>query len=263
MPRSETFLAAVHYLQEHGWPAIALCNATHQGVGSQHRRRCKSPGKVPLFAWKAWQDRLPPVEELEHGFGFLRDGNVGIVFGPACKLVGLDLDGVSAEALLKEASGGDVPTTPTFRTSRGRRLLFAVAGRFPPNRSLRRGRAELRVLSAGSISVMPPSIHASGRPYVWVKGKHADDIAVAPAPEWLYAIGRRPPSGRPVAAGEVIEEGSRNSTLFRLACAMRRHSCTADEILTALFVVNKRCEPPLSTVELQGIACSAAGYPPA
>jgi putative DNA primase/helicase len=63
--------------------------------------------------------------------------------------------------------------------------------------------------------------------------------------------------------GAPIPEGQRNSRLFKIACALRRHGCTPQEILSAIQVVNRRCVPPLDDAELREIVASAARYRPA
>jgi hypothetical protein len=68
---------------------------------------------------------------------------------------------------------------------------------------------------------------------------------------------------RVLKVGAPIPEGQRNSRLFRIACALRRHGCTPQEILTAVRCVNRRCVPPLDDGELREIVASAARYPPA
>src|SRR5262249_48062247 len=91
---------------------------------------------------------------------------------------------------------------------------------------------------------------------------------LAPAPSWTRKPVVADPkesdrSPAPVPIGESIHEGVRNERLFKIACAMRRHGCTFEEMLHALTFINKqRCLPPLSGVELQGIARSAHGYRP-
>jgi Primase C terminal 1 (PriCT-1) len=65
-----------------------------------------------------------------------------------------------------------------------------------------------------------------------------------------------------VVEGGIIPEGERNNRLFKIACAMRRFGVTAEEILGALRLVNRRCVPALDPGELRTIARSAARYAP-
>ncbi|MBI4574708.1 MAG: AAA family ATPase [Planctomycetes bacterium] len=68
---------------------------------------------------------------------------------------------------------------------------------------------------------------------------------------------------RASAQGEPIPEGSRHTTLTRLAGAARRQGATATEIEVLLAAVNAgRCRPPLPDEEVRNIARSAANYAP-
>lgn len=61
-----------------------------------------------------------------------------------------------------------------------------------------------------------------------------------------------------------IRQGTRNVTLFKLGCAMRRRGATPENIETTLLLENAaRCDPPLDEAEVLRIAKSAAGYVPA
>jgi hypothetical protein len=72
----------------------------------------------------------------------------------------------------------------------------------------------------------------------------------------------RQPCSPGVEEGAPIEEGTRNVTLFKMACCLRRHGGTEGEILGLLRLVNQRCVPHLADQELQTITRSAAKYAP-
>lgn len=114
-------------------------------------------------------------------------------------------------------------------------------------------------------------------------GPHADAMRnydpcrdPAPAPEWLYrmaaqlgGIGGDGASAtdtlvaEPLAEGEVIEEGRRDTILTSLAGTMRRRGFSEAAIRAALSVENEtRCEPPLSEEQVRKIAHSVARYEP-
>jgi len=68
-------------------------------------------------------------------------------------------------------------------------------------------------------------------------------------------------NGHAIGDEERIQKGFRNDSLFRLGCSMRRNGLIQKEIAAALEVRNRdRCEPPLSSAEVQRIAASAAHY---
>jgi hypothetical protein len=126
------------------------------------------------------------------------------------------------------------------------------------------------VLGQGSLTVMPPSKHVSGKHYRWLRGHGPDDGPLAHASEWvskpIAMKGSTTHSGAPRAAhanGESIPQGQRNDPLFRLAAAMRRHGCDQDEVFHALSFINQhRCRPPLGDCELNTICQSAMRYWP-
>jgi len=111
----------------------------------------------------------------------------------------------------------------------------------------------------GGYIVAPPSIHPNGNEYLIL-----DPSPIAPCPEWIpqliQTVGRL--SQRPMAPGASIPESTRNDTMIRNAGAMRRRGMTEEEILAALLVQNKRCEPPLPEKEVQTIAQSVVRYEP-
>jgi hypothetical protein len=256
--------AALDYLGR-GWGARAVCPPDHRDVPPFHRAPCSKPGKRPLGPWKAWQSRLPTLDEVVAQWEVVPASNVGVVLGPVSGLVGVDVDGEEGERILGELSGGDLPRTLTFTTGRGRRLLYAIDRDSDiPTRTLSGRGGEVKVLAAGTLTVMPPSRHASGRKYRWLRGRGPGDIRAAWAPEWLWrhqqGEGARVEA---VEAGAPIPEGQRNARLFKIACAMRRFGCTPAEILCAVRCVNRRCLPPLDDQELRDLATNSSRYRPA
>jgi hypothetical protein len=256
--------AALGYLGR-GWAALAVCPPDHQDVPPFHRATCKKPGKRPLGPWKTWQTRLPTLDEVVAQWELVPAANVGIVLGPVSGLVGVDVDGEEGERILEEVSGGDLPRTLAFTTGRGRRLLYAVdRDSNIPTRTLSGRGGEVKVLAAGTLTVMPPSRHAGGRKYRWLRRRGPGDIRPSPAPDWLWHCQRgQGARDQVIEAGGAIPEGQRNTRLFRIGCCLRRHGCTQDEILAALQHVNRRCLPPLLERELQDLATNSSRYRPA
>jgi hypothetical protein len=246
------------------WAALAVCPPDHRGVPEFHARTCRKPGKRPLGRWKAWQSRLPTLDELAAQWELVPTANVGVALGPVSGLVGIDVDGAEGEQILREVSGGDLPSTLAFATARGTRLLYALhQGTVVATCTFGGQGGEVKVLGQGTMTVMPPSRHASGKRYRWLPGRGPGDVRPAPAPEWLWRDDSMRPTSPAVEAGGPIREGQRNARLFKIACCLRRHGCTAGEILAALRQVNHRCVPPLEGQELKELVRSAVRYPPA
>ena len=264
MRKDACFRSALSYL-DRGWASLALCPPRHQDVTDYHTSTCTNPGKRPLGRWKAWQFRLPTLEELAAQFELVPRANVGVVMGQVSGLVGIDVDGQEGLRLLQEVSGEKrTPGTLAFRTARGMRLLYSLeAGMRVGSWSIHQEEGELKVLGEGSLTVMPPSRHVSGKRYSWIRGKK--NLAVVP--EWVL---RRPGGGKVRRSGSqkvsarrvgiLIPEGQRNERLFRIGCAMRGRGRSEEEILAEIGVVNQRCVPPLDEAELVGIARSVVRY---
>src|SRR5262249_244165 len=146
-------------------------------------------------------------------------------------------------AILNQLSGGEVPATLSFSTGRGFRLLYRMpADCCISNRSVCRESGELRILAGGTFSVMPPSRHPSGLLYRWQRKHCPADIKLGEAAGWVVGARWQSQDQRRqrVKDGQSIPEGQRNSTLFRIGCALRSHGCTTEEILVAIGCINGR-----------------------
>jgi putative DNA primase/helicase len=269
---AECLAAALDYLRR-GWSPLAVCPPDHLSVGKKHAQYCQSPGKAPWGVWKELQARRATEAELREKW---RDNpflNVGIALGPVSGLVRLDVDGEQGEAMLLQASRGDLPVTPEIISGAGRGLLYAIPAGVrlrPTHQHGEQIHSGLSLLGEGSQTVMPPSRHKSGRRYRWAERRGPDEIAAAPLPAWAVALmadsrhgrgcRRGPQAGQ---AGACVREGGRNNVLTSFAGTMRRRGMSREAIEAALLVENRlRCEPPLDEEEVRVIAASVGGYTP-
>ncbi|HWQ91555.1 MAG TPA: DUF3987 domain-containing protein, partial [Clostridia bacterium] len=138
--------------------------------------------------------------------------------------------------------------------------------RYPPGRrvpdkvNLARG---LDIRANGGLVVCPPSLHPSGRRYEWELSSHPDDTPLADVPDWLLAQIDRPKQTQRLKVPDVIPQGCRNDTLFRVGASLRDKGLSHDAILAALREENKtRCDLPLSDDEVESVARQAAKYEP-
>ena len=84
-----------------------------------------------------------------------------------------------------EARWGALPPTLEAHTGGGGRHLWFSSDEALSSAVLAPG---LELKAERAVVVAPPSIHASGRPYVWAPGRSPDDVAPAPVPGWVEAL---------------------------------------------------------------------------
>ena len=183
---------------------------------------------------------------------------IGVPTGERSGVFVVDVDRVGAMGEL-EAKIGKLPKTRTVRTPRGGKHLYFRhrAGITNSPGALPKG---IDVRGEGGYVLVPPSA-----------GYGVEDrspVAEAPA-ELLELLEGRSRSGEPraaarerVPAGEVIEEGSRNQTLFFVALDRKDAGRGQAEALAELLAINAaRCSPPLDAGEVEEIARSAFRFP--
>ena len=155
------------------------------------------------------------------------------------------------------------------------------------------------VRGKGGYILAPPSLHGvTWTRYRWELSSDPADVELAEMPEWLASMCReehrstqvtvpnRPAPKRtstflasieaaggklitedsvalPAPSdGEVVREGSRNTSLFSLARSMRAKNAGTDAILAACLAQNAGYDPPLSEGEVGKIVGSATSKPP-
>ncbi len=224
-------------------------------------------GKMPRErSWPSAEPDLDPdhVAGLWHTWG--KKWNVGCVLGPS-QLVVVEPDTDEARERLLELLGGRLPPVPIVRSGgKSLHLYFRADNGVQPaardGLELRCGRQQV---------VLPPSIHPdTGREYTWLERHELgrDDVELLTVPDavraYFASAGERK---RADPVGDEIHEKNpgRHYTLVSIAGSMRRRGLGAEEIATALLVVNKkRCRPPLDELEVVEIARDVARrYEPA
>jgi hypothetical protein len=232
---SDAEQAAVDYRQR-GWSPLPL---------KMRLKVPKLPKGHPFLGRKA-------TDEEHARFDFRH--NVGIVAGKVSGIIVLD-DDDDGETMRK--NDWRVPPTPTVRTKRGHQYYFRCPEEGLPTFDVA---GKLEVRGDGSYVVAPPSVHPSGAVYEWVISP--DEAELAEPPAWL--IKQAAMRGRRMTAedvGETIANGSRNKTLFSVACTLRRRGLDEETIYLALLGINgAKCETPLDEDEVRKIAGSSARY---
>ena len=217
-------------------------------------------GKKPRVPWEKYQLQRPTEAELIAWWTEQPDANIGIITGRVSgNLIVVDVDYQHRPA---NAPPLPFPTnTVTVRTGNGAHYYFRANGCEIRNSAGRLGPG-LDVRGEGGYVVAPPSIHASGKPYVWEPGWGLDDIEIAALP--VEIAGRLDERRKVEPLPESIVEGERNDRLTSVAGSLRARGAAEAEIRGALGVINQsRCKPPLKDDELRTIAASVSRYEPA
>jgi hypothetical protein len=157
---------------------------------------CRPRGKLPLTAHGV-QDATVDPQQIERWWGRWPDANVGLATGAPGPTV-LDVD--NPQRFREEFDVGLLNEIPTAATARGFHYYF---------RGLERGTIKLsfgELRGRGSYVVAPPSIHETGRVYVWLLAPHGllprlisrlAELAADPR-----GSGEHLPPPRPIAAGD-------------------------------------------------------------
>lgn len=217
-------------------------------------------GKRPLVRWEEFQQRHPSAQEIKSWFKRWPDANLAVVTGEVSKLVVLDLDpphGGEASLADLERQHGPLPQSVEAVTGGGgRHVYFQHPGGVMRNRVGLAPGIDLR--GDGGLIVAPPSLHPSGRPYVWKASHGPDEASLAPMPHWLRALALGEPEhpGHPlthwrylVRAG--VPEGERNNTVASLTGHLLWHGLDPQVALELLLCWNRvRCRPPLDDAEV-------------
>jgi hypothetical protein len=237
-------LAAARACLARGWSVIPL------------RRQ----EKRPAVRWQEIQQRRPTEAELARWFARWPDANLGIVTGAVSGLVVLDVDpkhgGDDSLAALERAHGRLPETCEALTGGGGRHLYFAHPGGVVHNRAALAPGIDLR--GDGGYVVAPPSLHPSGRDYVWEVSRDPDEVPPAPMPRWLLQLATGPGErgGHPLThwrrlVREGVAEGARNSSIASLTGHLLWHGVDPEVALDLLLCWNaERCRPPLDADEV-------------
>jgi len=167
-------------------------------------------------------------------------------------MVILDVDGDEGMNSLR-AFDYNVPTTLTcISGGKGYHFYYSL----PDGLTLDKRRINLikKVdLIVNGYVCAPPSIHPSGKPYIWQSDFNPDHIVEAP--QWIIDICKKENEYiddrvRPEQVLAGMDEGSRNVGLFRYACYLRgRKDLHEVEAITLMEKAASSCNPPYSTKE--------------
>ena len=228
----------------------------------------KPRAKTPLTT-HGFKDATTDAEQVAAWWTKYPNANIGCATGTESGFWSLDVDGLDGEASLRalEAEHEELPTTVELITGNGRQIFFKYSE--PIRCSAGQLDEGLDIRAAGGYTILPPSIHPSGRRYAWSVDGDPSEVRACNAPEWLLSLVRPHADSAAkvtpsedwrslVADGTV--HGARNQSIARLAGHLLRKYVDPIVVLELARVWNRaRCRPPLPDTEVDRIVNSIAG----
>jgi hypothetical protein len=184
---------------------------------------CTSKGKHPAVAWTQYQRKAATVEQIRAWFtGHFASYGVGIITGAVSGFVVVDVDegpGKAGGDTLNDLQflNGDLPHTVIARTGGGGKHIFLL---HPRDVWIQTGRNVLGpgvdVRGDGGFIVAAPSLHESGRYYLWDDAAHPNNTPIVAAPAWVIEMAEAPPpdltgqrapqGGQSTGTGEIVRD---------------------------------------------------------
>ena len=129
---------------------------------------CRARGKEPA-TYHGVKDATKDQNVIRGWWGADPNFNIGLATGTPSGVFALDIDGIEAEGELHkiEAEHGFLPPTVESITGRGRHCLFQMPAGAKITNSAGKIAVGIDVRGTGGYIIAPPSIHPSGRAYIW------------------------------------------------------------------------------------------------
>jgi len=261
--------AALEYAMRHRLAVLPL-HATNEGACTCRRgAACRRPAKHPRI--ERWvQAASRDSATIEGWWARWPDANLGILAGMSNGIVALDIDprnGGDETIGDLERRHGKLPVTATALTGgSGRHVLLEHPGGSIASTANVLGPG-VDVRADGGLIVAAPSVHGSGREYIWHPEYDLDAVGIAPMPAWLVerlAGARRRREARPAKAvpstgfrWETVldgaEEGRRHTAIFLMASSLRGPATSQSVVERLALCAAGRCRPPFPPDEALAI----------
>lgn len=169
-PKSKPANAKIKAAREYaklGWRVFPILAVRNDGSCECGNPDCDKAGKHPAI--KGWPtEATTDVARIDEWWGTHPDRGIGIATGADSGLTVLDVDGDEGAASLTRLIAGGMPVTPTVETRPGHYHYY-----FRYNKDVNTSAGKLGdgldTRSDGGYVVAPPSPHALGGPYKWLK----------------------------------------------------------------------------------------------
>lgn len=222
----------------------------------------ESQGKKPITA-HGLKDATTDPDVVRDMFTKHPYSNIGMACGKqsgGIVVVDIDVDdekGIDGQDSLKswEREHGMLPSTAMTLTGRGgNHYLYHTNGDTRSRVACKEG---IDIRADGGYIVLPPSIHPNGTQYTWEFD--LSDYGITEADKNVIDLmNNGVESGAEFKVPEVIEDGTRNDTLYKLACSMQARGNSDRAIRDAVIAENEeKCSPPLSEDEINRLLTSA------
>lgn len=244
---NELLNAALLYVKKYHWAVFPVSAETKKPL-TPHG--CKDAKKDP-GAIEAWWKRYP-------------NASIGVATGQISGLIVIDedidedkgVDGIHAIDMW-ERENGKLPETVRAITGRGgAHLYYKYEGKDIGNRA---GLIEgVDVRGEGGYVIAPPSTHPNKTRYEWECDPEEEELApVDDVVKKLLQVSKKN-QGDKFQLPQVIGQGERNDTLYRLACSLQAQGFSDESIEATVKTENaERCEKPLNDDEINQIIQSA------
>ena len=248
MSGNKNLETAIKYATKYGFAVFPIVERTK----IPHTPRGCLDAKKDVGAINFWWNKWP-------------NASIGIATGSISQLVVIDedvdpdkgLDGVDSIRRW-ERDHSALPETARALTGRGGvHLYYRYEGNDIRNSA---GLLEgVDVRGEGGFVVAPPSIHPNGRDYAWEDDP--DDIGITPLNDVVRELlesKKMDTNHERFKLPERIPNGSRNDTLYRLACSLQAQGLSDDAILATVQKTNADlCVEPVDDEEITNIVNSA------
>ena len=211
--------------------------------------------KRPMIeAWSKYSEQLPSDNETELWDKLIHKGftSVGLVLGKASNIIAVDLD-TDDKSLLSLA-----PLSPVRKRGNTGETRF-----FKYNKDIKlRHSNSLDILTDGSQTVLPPSIHPDSKlPYVWLTVDTLPSFNVNDLPEltldWVEKYDKLANKLYPKNSRGSGFEGGRNNWLVEIVTAKRFDGESEMEIVESVYGIDlHKNNPRLFTDEQEGYKAS-------
>lgn len=225
---------------------------------------CATGAKRPLTP-NGFKSATTNPGQLREWWASWPTANVAVATGDGLAVVDIDPRSGGHETLrafVENVGGGQEPVTPEVATGGGGGHLYFRAPAGLACRVLGDG---LDLKATGGYVIAPPSLHASGRHYVWHPARTLDDAPLADLPDWaLGTTGRLHGTTAPGEWASIVrygaKHGERNVTTARLAGHRLTRRSLDPAVALALIETwdAQRNRPPLGPIEIGKIVRSIA-----